>query len=108
MSLETHLIIRSISLLVFAGAFFLVTAMIELDRLKSTNALKKAVRNISASSGLFLLSTASLTIAAIYSATKNYQDILVILLWIGHVTFAAWVISAVWLVKILRGMNGER
>ena len=106
MSLELSLLLRTIELIFFAVVFLFGVIIIEYDRKKHNRGkIGTSLRNMSASSCLFLLSTASLAIAARYSAAQNYRDLLVILLYISHGTFVLWLASLVHLVWVLKGMD---
>lgn len=106
MSLQVLLIARVVSLLIFSLSFFVVTTIIEIDRRKhNRGSIGSALRNVAASSGLFLLSTATLSVSAIYNSLSSDPDSVVVLLWIGQVTFLLWLASAVHLLMTLRKMH---
>lgn len=109
MSLESSLFLRSVELIFFAVVFFIGVIIIEYDRKKHNRGkIGKALRNVSASSSIFLLSTASLAIAARYSAAQNYRDLLAMLLYISHGTFLLWLLSMVHLLLVLKSFgNGQ-
>lgn len=107
-TLELLLIARLVSLLIFSLSFFAAAIVLEMDRRKyDRGEIASAFRDVAIASGLFLLSTASLAISAIYRATANYQDTLVILLWISLGTFAGWFLSVGRAAFVLR-RNGNR
>lgn len=106
MSLQALLIARVVSLLIFSLSFFVVTVIIEIDRRKhNRGSIGSALRNVAASSGLFLLSTASLSVSAIYDGLSDDPESVIVLLWIGQISFLLWLASALYLLWTLKEMH---
>ncbi len=106
MSLQLSLLLRIVEMLIFVAGFVLAVAIIEIDRRRhSRGKIGLALRNVAASSAVWLLSTASLSVAALYSATQNYQSILYGLLMIAHCTFVLWLAATINLILVLKSTN---
>ena len=89
------------------GVFFAVaTLMLQMDISRnSRNGIGLGLRNVLAASGLFILSTASQTVATIYRESIYYLDTLAALLIVGLI---AIVVMAIMMAQLIRAMVKEK